>query len=152
MGQLARMSGATVESDPTSSDFGKIKIGNTRLDPFAGFQQYAVLANRLLQGRTKSSISGREYNLGEEFGRPTKLDVLGRFAEGKLHPVLSFATGMLRGKDFTGQPFNVPAELGNRLVPIIMQDIYELANEDPTLLPLAVPSAFGMGIQSYESE
>lgn len=152
IGQLGRMAGAQVESDPTSSDFGKIKIGNTRIDPYAGFQQYVVLANRLVQGRTKSSVSDREYNLGEEFGRPTKLDVLGRFAEGKLHPVLNFATGLLRGKDFTGQPFNVPQELGNRVLPIIMQDIYELANEDPSLLPLAIPAAFGMGIQSYESQ
>ncbi len=152
IGQLGRMAGGTVESDPTSSDFGKIKIGNTRIDPFAGFQQYVVLANRLLQGRIKSSTTEREYNLGEEFGRPTRLDVLGRFAEGKLHPVLSFATGLLRGKDFTGQPFNVPQELGNRVMPIIIQDVIELANEDPTLLPLAIPASFGMGIQSYESQ
>ena len=152
IGQLGRMAGGTVESDPTSSDFGKIKIGNTRIDPFAGFQQYVVLANRLLEGRTKSTVSGREYNLGEEFGRPTKLDVLGRFAEGKLHPVLSFATGLLRGKDFTGQPFNVPQEVANRVMPIIIQDIIELANEDPTLLPLAIPASLGMGIQSYESQ
>lgn len=152
IGQLGRMAGGTVESDPTSSDFGKIKIGNTRIDPYAGFQQYVVLANRLLQGRTKSSISGREYNLGEEFGRPTRLDVLGRFAEGKLHPVLSFATGLLRGKDFTGQPFDVPQELANRVMPIIVQDIIELANEDPKLLPLAIPASLGMGIQSYESQ
>lgn len=152
IGQLGKMAGGTVEPDPTSSDFGKIKIGNTRIDPFAGFQQYVVLANRLLQGRTKSSTTEREYNLGEEFGRPTKLDVLGRFAEGKLHPVLSFATGLLRGKDFTGQPFNVPQELANRVMPIIMQDVIELANEDPTLLPLAIPASFGMGIQSYESQ
>lgn len=152
IGQLGRMAGGSVESDPTSSDFGKIRIGNTRIDPFAGFQQYVVLANRLLQGRIKSSTTEREYNLGEEFGRPTKLDVLGRFAEGKLHPVLNFATGLLRGKDFTGQPFNVPKELSNRVMPIIIQDVIELANEDPTLLPLAIPASLGMGIQSYESQ
>lgn len=162
VGQLSKMAGATVESDPTSSDFGKIKIGNIRMDPFAGFQQYIVLANRLMQGRIKSSITGREYNLGEKFGRPTRLDVIGRFAEGKLHPVLSFATGILRGKDFTGQPFNVPEEIAKRFVPIFIQDLKELATENPDILslpedinfenlPLALPAAFGMSVQQYES-
>lgn len=180
IGQLGRMAGGTVESDPTSSDYGKIRIGNTRLDPYAGFQQYITLANRLLRpegakmgqpsdtgivpidmatgamasggSKIKSSTTDRDMFFSEgEFGRPTKLDTLGRFGEGKLHPVWSFATGLLRGKDFTGQPFDVPKELGNRVLPIIVQDVIELANEDPTLLPLAIPAAFGMGMQSYDS-
>jgi hypothetical protein len=150
IGQLGRMSGmGTVERDPTSSDFGKLKIGKVRIDPFAGFQQYIVAANRLIQGRTKSSTTSREYKLGEKFGRPTRLDVVGRFAESKLNPVLSFVTGFLRGKDFTGQPFNVPEEMVQRIIPIMVQDIYELAVENPLLLPLAIPAAFGMGIQTY---
>lgn len=165
IGELSKMAGAEVENDPTSSDFRKIKIGDTRIDPFAGFQQYIVAANRLIQGRTKSSTTGQEYNLGEKFGRPTRLDVAGRFAESKLNPVLSFATGMLRGKDFTGQPFNVPEEIASRFVPIFLQDLKQLATENPDLLPLpenyqnffpqnlpmALPSMFGMGVQQYES-
>jgi len=150
LAELSKMGGGEVENDPTSSDFRKIKIGNTRIDPYGGFQQYIVAANRLLQGRIKSSTSGREYNLGEEFGRPTRLDTLGRFAEGKLHPVLTFATGLLRGKDFTGQPFNVPQEAASRFIPILIQDIYELAQEDPNLLPLVIPASLGMGIQNYK--
>lgn len=38
--------GAEVETDPASADFGKIKFGDTRIDPYAGFQQYAVQAKR----------------------------------------------------------------------------------------------------------
>lgn len=49
LGQLAKMGGASVETNPNNSDFGKIKIGNTRIDPWAGFQQYVVTANRLLR-------------------------------------------------------------------------------------------------------
>lgn len=169
LGQLSKMAGATVEPDPTSSDFGKIKIGNTRIDPFAGFQQYVVLANRLAQGRTKSSTSGREYNLGEKFGRPTGLDVAGRFVEQKTNPIVSFAIGLLRGKDVTGQPFNIPEEVASRFVPIILQDLKQLATENPNLipgihkedsygdfhpenLPMAVPSYFGMGVQQFSSQ
>ena len=167
VGQLVKMSGAgTIESNSTSSDFGKIRVGNIRIDPFGGFQQYVVAANRLVQGKTKSSVTGSEYKLGEKFGRPTRLDVIGRFGESKLNPVISFVTGILRGKDFTGQPFNIPEEIASRFVPIFIQDLKQLITENPNLipnaknylrefhpenLPFALPSMFGAGVQNYES-
>lgn len=158
--QLGKLAGGTVESDPTSSDFGKLKVGNTRLDPYGGFQQYIVAANRLMQGRSKSSTSGKEYKLGEKFGAPTRLDVAGRFAESKLNPVMSFVTGILRGKNMSGEPFNVKQEIASRFVPIFLQDLKQLATEDPSLislpkdfkpenLPFAAPAMFGMTVQNY---
>ncbi len=47
--QLGKMAGGEVSNDPNSSDFGKLKVGNTRIDPYAGFQQYIVAANRLIR-------------------------------------------------------------------------------------------------------
>jgi hypothetical protein len=167
LGQLAKLAGAEVSANPTSADFGKIKVGNFRLDPFAGFQQYAVLAARLLSGQVQSTTTGNTYNLGEKFGRPTRLDILGRFVEGKANPLISFATGLLRGKDFVGKPFDVPEELASRLTPIYLQDLKEILTENPNLvpfyhdeglapegmhpenLPYAIPPAFGMGMQNY---
>jgi len=192
---LAKMGGAEVESDPASSDFGKIKIGNVRLDPWAGAQQYIVAANRILRpreariesmegtdtgiapfdmaagmlgsqgGKFKSSVKGTEYFLGEKYGGSSRLDVAGRFLEGKANPIINFATGLLRGKDLAGQPFNVPDEVAKRFVPIFVQDVIELASENPELLPgiadliggnihpenlpAAAPSFFGMGMQRY---
>ena len=45
---LAKAAGAEVSMDPSSSDFMKAKIGNTRIDPWGGYQQLAVLANRTM--------------------------------------------------------------------------------------------------------
>lgn len=166
--ELAKMGGAHVENDPASSDFRKAKIGNVRIDPFAGFQQYAVLADRLVEGRMKSSTTDKEYSLSDnKFGHSNRFDVLQRFGESKLNPVATFAIGLLKGKDpITGQPFNIPNEVAERMVPIIVQDIVQLASEEPDLLPgvekiakgkgkvdklpFAIPSAFGMGIQNYD--
>ena len=59
----------TFETDPRSSDFLKIKIGETRLDPTAGLSSAIVLSARLLPdflggGKTKSS-SGKFREFGE---------------------------------------------------------------------------------------
>lgn len=167
IGQLARLAGAKVSADPNSADFGKIRIGNVHIDPFAGFQQYVVAASRIIQGKSTSTTTGNTYNLGEKFGRPTRLDVASRFAESKLNPVYTLALDILRGKDFTGQPVNVPEEVANRFVPLFMQDVKQLLTEDPNLIPgihrkpaytgklhpenlLAAPGAFfGQGVQVY---
>ncbi len=146
---LGVAAGGEAETDPTSSDFGKLKLGNVRLDPFGGYSQYLVGANRLIQNEQKSSTTDRSYELGSKFGLPTRLDVLGRFAESKANPVVSFVTGWLRGKDFKGQEFNVPKEVVNRFVPMMMGDLYDIWKDDPRLLPAVVPAMFGFGVQDY---
>jgi hypothetical protein len=157
--QLGKMAGGSVESDPASSDFGKLKIGNTRLDPFGGFQQYIVAATRLLTGRDVSSTSGKEYDLNNPTGPfdPTRLGVIGNFGRSKLHPVLGFAYSLLNGqKEMTGQKMNFSTPnpmdnaIGQRFIPILFQDLYQLAQDDPSLLPImGTLSTFGMGVQTY---
>ncbi len=148
---LGKAAGGEVSLDPRSSDFGKLKIGNTRLDPYGGFQQYIVGASRLITGQSTSPVTGRTIELGEEFGRPTRKDISQRLVESKLHPVASFVTTMLEGKDFTGQPASVSTEVARRFTPILLQDLYELAQEDPELIPFVIPPAtFGMGSQTFQ--
>lgn len=48
MAGLAELGGAQVSKDPNSADFGKIRIGNTRIDPPGGMQQFLVLGHRML--------------------------------------------------------------------------------------------------------
>lgn len=170
---LSKLIGAEIETDPASSDFMKPKFGNVRLDPWAGFQQYGVLLNRLspnsvnpFGGRMKSSIpnvfgQNNEYFLNDKlFGRSTRADVLQRFGESKLHPSISLAWGLLKGKDALGQPIDASEETVRRFVPIFLQDLKELINENPDLLGdydfgdidealFALPSLFGMSSQKY---
>lgn len=167
--QLGKFAGGTIENDPVSSDFGKLKIGNTRIDPYGGFQQYIVAANRLLQGRTKSSVSGKETDLNSgKYGSQTKLDVAERFGESKLNPLISLATTILRGKNLAGQKVDLPEEVASKFVPLFMQDLKNVATENPSLIPfyselglentspsrgmLAIPGAFGFGVQNYQSK
>jgi hypothetical protein len=152
------MSGAEVSLDPTNADFGKAKIGNIRLDPWSGFQQYVVLASRLISGQTTSSTTGKEYDLanprgpyGQDYG-----DVLSRFARGKANPVLGFAMSLLSHQtEMSGKKMNFSTtnpfdnSIAQRFIPLLMQDIYSIAQEDPSMLGLAIPATFGMGVQTY---
>jgi hypothetical protein len=151
VGELARLAGAKVSNDPTSSDFRKIKISDkTRIDPFSGFQQYAVGASRLLSGQTTSSGSGKTYDLTSgKFGMPTRASVASQFMINKLAPIPSLVWSWMEGKDWAGEPFEIKSAILDRTVPIVMQDLYELAQEDPKLLPLGILPIMGEGIQTY---
>jgi hypothetical protein len=147
--ELGQLAGGTVETNPNSADFGKLRIGNVRLDPWAGFQQYMVAAHRIISGKMQSSTTNREFELGGRYGTPTRKDVASRFLESKANPTVSFVITLMQGKDFQGLPLNVQKEVASRFVPMMMQDIYELYQEDPKLLPLASLGVLGMGVQSY---
>ncbi|MEE9510427.1 MAG: hypothetical protein V3V81_08035 [Candidatus Bathyarchaeia archaeon] len=150
---LAKLAGAEVSLDPRSADFLKIKIGNTRIDFMGGFQQYIRLAAQLISKTIVSTTTGKVTKLGEGYRAPTRATITLRGAEYKLAPVASFAVNLFRGRTTFGEPIETPKEIatevGKRFVPMVMQDVIELAKEDPELLPLAIPGFFGAGIQTY---
>jgi len=145
----AKLAGLEVGADPRSADFGKIKIGKTRIDIGGGFQQYLRVAGQLISGEYVSSTTGRRKELGEGYKPTTRLDILQRQVESKEAPVFSLITTLLRGQDFQGKPVSVPEEVAKRFVPMIAADIYEIAQEDPELIPLSALGVFGVGLQTY---
>lgn len=159
---LAKGAGADVNLNPTSADFGKAKWGNVRLDPWGGFQQYAVLAARLRPewsptipflddpGGNKFTSSTRDNAAPRTLGSgitPTRRDLLVDFGGNKLEPIFRFAWDWLSATP--NRPFSASEQLKNSLVPIIVQDLVEIAQEDPALLPLILPASVGMGTQTY---
>lgn len=149
---LAEMGGAAVGKDPNSSDFGKIKIGNTRLDPGSGFQQVLVLMSRMRPeslGGGFSSTSGRTGGYkGGPFKR-TRLTTAQEFAASKLHPSAKFVYDMMNAT--SDRPFDVTEEVVQRAMPMMVTDLFEAASDDPELAALIVPlSSVGIGTQTFE--
>lgn len=168
--QLMRMAGASVETDPASSDFGKPKIGNTRIDPYGGFQQYIVAAQRMMPemdlspiglgeigGKMKSTTTDKEYNLGDSgFGRSNRADVLFRFLRSKTNPIINFGWGLLAGKkELSGKQMQLgynpdqgmvenlfQNSMAQRFLPMLSQDIYDLVNDEETPAPAKGLAAF----------
>ncbi len=146
---LAKLGGADVGTDPRSADFLKIKIGNTRIDILGGFQQYMRAAGQILSGEYVSSTTGKVITLGEGYRPLTRWEIGGRFLESKFAPVLSFVKTMLGEKEIGGKEVKVSEEIAKRFTPMVIQDIYDLAKEDPELIPLAGLGVFGVGLQTY---
>jgi len=148
---LAKLGGAKVETDPRSADFGKIRIGDTRYDIWGGFQQYIRIAAQLIYGETISSTTGVKTTVGEGYKPITRLDILQRFIEAKEAPVMSFITNLLKGRTFLGKSIDIKSEIGQRFVPIILQDMVDLYTEQgPKGILMASPAIFGLGTQTYK--
>ncbi len=147
---VAKAGGAKVSSDLKSADAFKIKIGNTRIDILGGFQQYMRAAGQLITGKYVSTTTGKVVTLGEGYRPLTRLEILHRQIESKEAPIFSFLTTLMKGQDITGEKISVPKEIAKRFIPMAMSDIYEIAQEDPDLLPISFLGIFGVGLQTYK--
>jgi hypothetical protein len=152
----ARLAGADVGTDPRSSDFGKIKVGNTRYDIWGGFQQYAKLIGQLITGESVNSTTGKVYSLGKGYKPTTRKDIIQRFFESKYGPIPSFANDVLRGTNAIGEPLDFtnpnPLEnaIGQRFISFFIQDVNSTIKEYGEWGPVvSLPGLFGVGSQTY---
>lgn len=146
---VAKMNGAEVEMDPRSSNFAKIKLGDTRYDILGGFQQYIKLATVLATG-TQKNAKGEVKTLGEGYKADTRLDVLEKFFYSKFSPVASYVRDALKGEDFLGEPFDPVMGAVERFVPMFIGDTIEAIEKEGAVgIPKMVPAFFGVGVNTY---
>lgn len=171
---IAIAMGAKVGVDPRSSDYGKIKFGNTRIDPMAGMSQCSVLLGREILGAEKK-INGHIVPIRERavygvnnpkvpYKGDKMWDVTGRFLRSKFSPVVGTTLDAFQGEDVVGnkvepignandfmQGQSVPSKL---VMPLALSDIYQTMQEQgiPKGTAMALLSIFGMGIQTYNKK
>lgn len=141
------------DEEPTSSDFGKVVRGNTRIDPWAGFQQVAVLMARIRAGET-TSIEGQSRNIAKTgIG-----EVVWNFFKNKARPDLVAAVkatiaAIDLGKDEKDVRVT-PAEAVRSAVPVplAIREVIEVMR-DRGMTEGAIVEAlalFGAGVSVYE--
>lgn len=151
---LGALSGGTIETDPRSTDFGKIRFGNTRIDFLAGLAQNTVLASRLISGEQKLA-SGKIVPIRGEhvpFGSGTAADLLARFARTKLNPIIGTAVDVASGKNVVGEKVTPASAAKNLVIPLSFKDIYDVMREQGVLegAAIGILSLFGASVQNYD--
>ncbi len=140
-----------INFDTRSSDYGKIKVGLTRLDPLAGHAQVLTLLGRLYHGETKRLKSGRIVKIrGEDlpYGGGDAADVIFRFFRTKLSPPAATFVDVLAGTDVNKQPVTPESEAP---VPLAVKDIYEAMEAHGAVKggALGILAIFGMGLNTH---
>ena len=147
---LAGLHGAVeTEEDPRSSDFGKIKVGDTRLDISGGIAGYVILLSRILSGEIKSSNTGAIKKLGNNYGSTSGFDLTANFIRNKLSPLASLIIDVLTGENAVGEKKTPTQSVIDRFKPMFLKDAYEVLTEDPEAKILIPFALFGGGLSTY---
>jgi len=148
--ELAELAGAEVSKDPSNADFGKIKIGNTRVDPAGGLQQYLVLGYReTIGGGYTSSASGKFHKFGEGYKPETRWSTAVNFATNRLNPSIKLFVDLMAANE--QRPVYLPDKFIEMLAPMISGDLMQVIEDDPSLAPVIIGfGGAGMGVQTYE--
>lgn len=147
---LAAAMGATIEANPIAQNFGKIQIGDEKLDITGGNAIYVRLLARLFAGQ-KVTAGGKLQTLGYGANPTTRADLVAQYLRGKLSPTAAAIVDALYGKDPVGRPFSVSEEVKQRLMPIPIQTFMDFAASDPKNIAMVLPvlsAIFGVGVES----
>ena len=137
-----------VETDPRSTNFMKIRIGNIRVDPWGGYQQFVVLFSRIVTNTGLVSVTEMEYDV--DF-----LTALTTFFRSKASPLASTLLEIKTGKDYFGDEIDLTDAKGwvERFAPFALWDIYEAWQEQGLKgAMIALPAIVGLNVQSYSGD
>jgi hypothetical protein len=136
-----------MEFDPRSTDFGKIRVGDLRIDFWGGYLPMARLAARIITQKRKDPLGELvDIDTGDEFMR---------FLQSKLGPVPGVVYDIVKGENMIGEPVNLDSEGATKLfyqnfTPLFIQDMAEaLRLQGLWGIPSAL-SFIGAGIATYE--
>ena len=150
MGLIKATGVGEVEFDPRSGDFGKVKIGETRLDPWRGYIQYARFVAQLLAGERKSAYGN--------LNKTQRFDIAFRFLQSKTSPALGMFVDLLKGENFRGEPLfqettGFIKTARDRLLPLALQDVIDAMEQSGMNgLWTAAPALLGVGTLTYVND
>ncbi len=147
---LAHLAGFSVGLNPRDPDFGKIRIGDTRINIWFGLQQPVRIVLQLgLIATDRMGLTGRHLTATQKAISP--MELIGRFGEFKLSPLITTPIELLTGENVVGEA-RTPSQTAARAVaPIILEGIYD-AQVDYGINAAAITGVgefLGLGIQSY---
>lgn len=143
------VSPGSVEWDPRSSNFGKIRVKDTRFDVTAGMASFVTLFSRIVTQSSKSSTTGKiiETN-SDEFNSMKNSDLIWDFMNNKLAPAFRAAKDIIDQQTFEGDPVTVASTLKTLFVPLPVQNAIESFKDPNSANLAAIMIADGLGISA----
>lgn len=148
---MSKAGGAEVEMDWRSSDFGKIKVGETRYNYWGAFQPMARLTGQMFSGEVKQTATGKIKDKAQH-------ELLLTFLRTKLAPTPGRIVDVAVGETFLGEPVEPTPEFIAKtayesLAFLFVQDAvdaWRFQGADAQF-PLSATLAFtGIGVQTWE--
>jgi len=148
---MLHLSGAAeVEIDFRSADFGKAKVGETRLDFWTGYIQYSrFLAQGIMAQRKTKAGNIQELN---------RREVADRFMQTKFSPAFGLFNDILKGESYMGEEMaldtkSIGKQARNRFVPLFVQDMWDAIEQEGVAGGfIASPGLFGVGVITYTDD
>ena len=150
----------SVDSDPRSTNFGKIKIFGHWTDITGGMSSLVTLASRTIvptvhDGKLSlwsKSSNGKYTDLLEKgYGKRNALDVIYNFLEGKASPAARIIVDRMKGEMFGGEPVTAEAQAKGATIPLVAQSFDKL-KKDPNstnVLGSMILEALGLSTNTY---
>jgi hypothetical protein len=150
MSALAAMGLGKLNWDTDHSDFGVLKIGNARYDPWGGMKQWVKLF-AMLGSDDYITSTNRRRSFGT-FGARDKKDLLTQFMLTKGSPAVSLLMEAITGENVVGRKRPYWKAVGERFMPMVLQNMYEIYEEEGAeQAALSLPFvAVGGNITAYD--
>jgi hypothetical protein len=167
-----------IETDARSSDFGKIRKGESRLDPWVGLQPWARLIAQLrldkaiLGELTPIPTEGAEYkaerkspNTGD-ITNPTRYSLIENFSRNKLAPLPAAIIDIFKEKTVSGKDTTWASTMAH-FIPIIFGDIESMLDysgdeykgipipsgiREDVAPEMLIPAILGEGVTTYDQK
>lgn len=139
------------EINPLSSDWGKIRVGNTHIDFFGGDAQfYRTLVRLAVGGYVKTVGGGFPTRIGKWRVQEPK-DIIKTYAKTRETAAINAGLQLLEGRDFWGEKIPRWKALSKALSPQILTDFFESLMSDGVLTALLAGGAATMsaGVMVY---
>jgi len=147
---LLHATGNKVEIDPRSGDFGKIKIGETRLDIWRGYLQYTRFAAQMLTGERGSAYGN--------MNKAQRGEIVSRFLQSKSSPAAGIMIDLFRNETYMGKPIfkdttGFSRVAMERVLPLALQDVIDAMEQSGINgLWVAAPVTIGIGALTYVND
>ena len=163
-----------IEMDPRSANFGKVRFGDTLLDPLAGLAQVTVFLARVASGETRTTTKddlkplrdayrltdiapglGDGYELGKTgYGGRDVPDVIASFLRSKLAPVPGAIINLATGKNMIGETVTPMSAAGELVTPMSVGNLVDVMEAQGMARGTAINllGLLGMSVQYRKSD